>query len=364
MKKIVLLVMGLLFLPVLASAYQVNIDAPESLTVGKPLVMTGTTTFGVGTPIDVVLYYQMTTTSEVKRRIVYIQPDKTFKAIFDTTGLKTGIYKVEVPTSGMGGDSVTMRVIQLVDRSDAIHVSSSLTQPFSGKLYVAGTITGSENSGIQVEVVSPDNQVIFGPRYVNTNYVGDFSVEVPVTETGEFEVSFTDSKGYIGAKTFTILGAPSVSDLPAPVTTPAAAQVISAHTTSSRNHPAYFVVRPGTGPVSLYTSSSVDWVMEYVDENGVYHTVNAQGELIAERVELSGKGKTLYFKVYPQKASVTSEAFLYGQNVNGVSVSPNTPGVFAAVETPALPETPQAPVKPLLGVMAVGILALLVKKEE
>ena len=134
MKKIVLLVMGLLFLPVLASAYQVNIDAPESLTVGKPLVVTGTTTFGVGTPIDVVLYYQMTTTSEVKRRIVYIQPDKTFKAIFDTTGLKTGIYKVEVPTSGMGGDSVTMRVIQLVDRSDAIHVSSSSHPAFFGKI--------------------------------------------------------------------------------------------------------------------------------------------------------------------------------------------------------------------------------------
>ncbi len=41
MKKIVLLVIGLLFLSVIAIAYQVNIDAPETLTVGKPLIVTG-----------------------------------------------------------------------------------------------------------------------------------------------------------------------------------------------------------------------------------------------------------------------------------------------------------------------------------
>ncbi len=33
--------------------------------------------------------------------------------VFDTTGLKTGMYKVEVPTNG-AGDSVNMRVVYLV----------------------------------------------------------------------------------------------------------------------------------------------------------------------------------------------------------------------------------------------------------
>lgn len=361
MKKIVLLVMGLLFLPVLTSAYQVNIYAPESLTVGKPLVVTGETTFGVGTPIDVVLYYQMTTTSEVKRKIVYIQPDKTFKAIFDTTGLKTGIYKVEVPTSGMGGDSVTMRVIQLVDRSDAIHLSSSATQPFTRTLYIAGTITGGENSGIQVEVVGPDNAVIFGPRFVNTNYAGDFSVDVPVTDPGTYEVSFTDSKGYIGAKTLTVLGTPSVGNPVTAGTTPVAtptSQVISAHAPSSRDRPAYFIVNPGNGPVSIYTSSAVDWVVEYVDGNGVAHTVNAHGADSAERLNLVGNGKLLYFKVYP-KTAVSGEAFLYGENVNSMRVSPNTPSVFTVTETTVPPETPGTPVAPLLGVVAIGLALLL-----
>jgi hypothetical protein len=360
MKKIVLLLMGLLFLPHLAAAYQVNIEAPESLTVGKPLIVTGTTTFGIGTPIDVVLYHQLTTTTEVKRKIVYIQPDKTFKAVFDTTGLVTGTYKVEVPTNGMG-DSITMRVIQLIDRTDAIHVSSSLIQPFSGKMSVVGTIKGGENSGIQIEVIGPDNAVIFGPRYVNTNYAGDFSVDVPVAQTGEYEVSFTDAKGYIGAKTFTILGAPSVLEPPAASQTPAS-QILSAHTRSSRDSPAYFIVTAGTGPESLYTSSSIDWVFDYVDENGELHTINTHGDQNAEQVDFTGRGKTLYVRIYPQNPTVTTEAFLYGRNVKSITVSPTVPAVYAEPTTPG--ETQPAPVMPLLGVAAVGFVILLGKKKN
>jgi hypothetical protein len=360
MKKIVLLVIGLLFLPVLAAAYQVNIDAPESLTVGKPLVVTGTTTFGIGTPIDVVLYHQLTTTTEVKRKIVYIQPDKTFKAVFDTTGLVTGTYKVEVPTNGMG-DSTTMRVVQLVDRSDSIHISSALTQSFSGKMLVAGTILGGENSGIQVEVAGPDNEIIFGPRYINTNYVGDFSVDVPVTGTGNYEVSFTDAKGYIGAKTFTILGEPSVSGI-LTATTTSAVQIISAHIRASQDDPAYFTVKTGTGPVSLYTSSSVDWVIEYAEGAGDHITINNQGEQNSERAEINGKGKTLYVKIYPKKASVSSEVFLYGQNVNSITLSPDIPSVFAPAIPPSSTETPQSPAISLMGIVAMGIAFLLFKK--
>ena len=126
MKKIVLLVMGLLFLPVIALAYQVNIDAPDTLTVGKPLVVTGVTTFPPGMSVDVVLYYQLTTTTEIKRQVVGVRPDKTFKVVFDTTGLKTGTYKVEVPVNGMG-DSVTMRLVQIVDRSEEIQMDSPHT---------------------------------------------------------------------------------------------------------------------------------------------------------------------------------------------------------------------------------------------
>ena len=124
MKKVVLLVMGLLFLSGFAAAYEVTIDTRSTLSIGEPLVVTGTTTFGIGTPIDVVLYYQLTTATEIKRKVVYVQSDKTFKAVFDTIDLKKGNYKVEVPANGLG-DSVTMRLVQLVDRSDDLELCLS-----------------------------------------------------------------------------------------------------------------------------------------------------------------------------------------------------------------------------------------------
>lgn len=204
-KKIVLLAMGLLFLPVLALAYQVNIDAPETLTVGKPLVVTGVTTFPPGMSVDVVLYYQLTTTTEIKRQVVGVRPDKTFKVVFDTTGLKTGTYKVEVPVNGMG-DSVTMRLVRIVDRSQEIQLDSPPRQTFTGTLVIAGTIEGDENSGVQVEVIGPDNSVVFGPQFVNTDYQGSFAAEIPIRVPGEYEVSFTDAKGFIGTRIITATG--------------------------------------------------------------------------------------------------------------------------------------------------------------
>lgn len=204
MKKIVWLLLLLLTIPSAAAAYEMYISAPDTLSVGKPLVVTGNTTLGIGMPIDVVLSYQLTTTTEVNRTIAYIRPDKTFRAVFDTTGLPTGTYKVEVPTSGMGSSAVTMRAVQLVDRLDEIRISSPLIQPFSGILLVAGTLAGETISGVQVEVVGPENTVIFGPRYIYTNNLGGFSLEIPVSTTGLYEVSFTDAQGYIGQKTFTV----------------------------------------------------------------------------------------------------------------------------------------------------------------
>src|SRR5208337_4258310 len=119
------------------------------------------------------------------------------------TDLKAGTYKVEVPANGLG-DSVTMRQIQLVDRSDDLDLASPATQNFTGNLYVAGTIKGEINSGVQIVVTGPDNQVLYGPQYVNTNNEGDFSTDIPIPEPGEYDVSFTDSKGLIGTRTLSV----------------------------------------------------------------------------------------------------------------------------------------------------------------
>jgi len=349
MKKIVLAIMGLLFLSGSVSAYQVNIDVPDTLTVGKPLIVNGTTTFGIGTPIDVDLYFQLTTSTQVDHQTVYVQSDRTFRVIFETTDLKKGLYKVEVPVTGQR-DAYTMRLVNLVDRSDEISLTSPLQQPYSGKLYIAGSLSMDKNSGVQIAVYDSDNNPVFGPQYVNTNYLGMFSADVPISQPGDYEVYFTDSSGYIGSRLMSVVGGATVTTVPTRVAT--TLPVLSAHGKASRDNPVYFIVRPASGTLTLRTSSSIDWVIEYIDEQGIVHMVNEQGETNPEKIQLTGKGKTVYIKVYPYKSSVNSEAFLYAENANAVSVSPTVPAVFG---TPIPSETQHSPISPLVGILAAGL---------
>ena len=352
--------MGLVFLLGFASAYQVNIDAPVSLSVGKPLIVTGTTTLGIGTPIDVVLYYQLTTTTEIERKVVYVQSDKTFKTFFDTSSLKKGTYKVEVPANGLGTSSENIRIIQLIDRADDIYLSSLSRQSFNGKIYIAGTIKGGENSGIQIEIVGPANTVVFGPSYVNTNNAGSFSADISIIEPGDYEVSFTDAKGFIGTRTISVVGESTKGVTP--IMTATTYPVFSAHAKASRDSPAYFVIRTASGPVILHTSSSIDWVIEYVDDKGVLHMANNQGSQNPERAEFIGTGKVVYVKVYPYKYTDSSEVFLYAENVNSVTASSTVPAAFAATAPQIPTETPQSPVFALVGLVAIGIAVLLSRK--
>jgi hypothetical protein len=362
MKKIVLLLLGLLFLTGWASAYLVNIDAPDSLAVGKPLVVTGTTTIGIGTPIDVVLYHQLTTTKEIKRRIVYVQSDKSFRTIFDTTGLEPGIYKVEVPTPS-GGDSVSMRLVTLFDRSADIYLSSPLNQSYSGKISVTGEIKGGANSGVQIEVTAPSGLVVFGPQYVSTDNAAHFTADIGIPEPGRYEVSFTDAKGYIGSRTVNAIGQSMAVTAAMPsVTTTTRLSVISAHALASRDSPAYFIVETGTGPVTLYTSKSLDWVLEYIDDRGVLHMVNDQGDQFAEKTDFQGRGGTIYAKVYPYQYSVSSDVFLYGENVRSILASPTVPAPFAA-SAPQPSPTQESPVAPALGIAALGAAVFLARKK-
>jgi len=362
MKRIVLLFMGLLFLANLVSAYHVTINAPDSLAIGKPLVVTGTTTFGIGTPIDIVLYHQVTTTTEIQREIVYIQPDQSFQAVFDTTGLAPGTYKVEAPPTA-NGDSVTMRLVTLYDRSQEISLSSALTQAYTGNLYLNGEIKGKENSGIQVEVIDPTGLVIFGPRYINTDNAAHFAADIPIREPGSYEVSFTDGNGYIGSRVVTILGGDATSSLTNGISNPTQVIVLSAHALSSRDAPAYFLVKTNVGPVVLYTSKSTDWVMEYTDDQGVLYTENDRAGASPERAEFTGRGTTVYVKIYPYKYASTSDVTLYGENVQAVVVSPSVPAPFALSAAKAT--TPSTPLLPGIAVLSLVIaLCLLTHRKN
>jgi hypothetical protein len=190
---------------------------------------------------------------------------------------------------------------------------------------------------------------------------GGFTTDIAITKSGVYEVSFTDSQGYVGTKSITVTGTGGTGATPA--VTPAgttSASVLSDHTTASREEPAYFEVKAGSGPVTVYTSSHIDWVLEYVDEKGTLHTVNDNGELNPEEVGIVGKGKSVFFKVYPYRYSDNGVVFLYAENVQSVRASPTVPAVFggSAVSTEAPAET-QASSQPLLACCATLLVFIL-----
>ena len=357
MNKLVLPLLGLMFLCGVVSAYQITIDAPATLTVGRPLVVNGTTNFGIGTPIDVVLYRQLTSSTELKRRIAYVQSDHTFRVVFDTTNLEKGTYKVEVPASGLG-DSVNMRLVELVDRSDEIFFGPEiLRQEFSGTLMIKGTMADNKNAGVQVEVADPDGNRIYGPKYIPTDSQGIFSLSVPITDGGTYAVSFTDSGGYIGTKTITVTGGP-VTTVGITLAATTLGRV-SAHARSSAETPAYFEVKSGSGTMAVYTSSDIDWVIQYGDANGSIRTVSDRGELNPEKITVPGDGRSVYFKVYPFRDSDSGDVFLYAENARSIRVSPTVPALFLVpANSPSGASETRSPVSPLAVVSACCIAAI------
>jgi hypothetical protein len=126
----------------------------------------------------------------------------------------------------------------------------------------------------------------------------------------------------------------------------------------------YFAIKTGNGKVNIHTSSSIDWVIEYTNDNGTVIIVNEEGEQYPEKIQVPGKGKTMYVKVYPMKYAVNSEVFLYAENALSVVVSPTVPAPFAASAPPAPTDTPKSPLLPTLGVVALGIAFRAVTKKQ
>ena len=361
MNKFVLPLLGLFFLFGTVTAYQINIDAPDTLSVGKPLIVTGTTNFGIGTPLDVVLFQQITANTEIQRKTVYVQSDNTFRAVFDTTNLTKGKYKVEVPASGLG-DSHNMQLVEIIDRTDEITLISGLSQEYTGTLLIAGTMKDNHNAGIQIKVTGPDGEKIFCPQYIATYNQGRFSTEVSITKGGAYDISFTDSEGFVGTRRITVTGGERITVTPTlitPVTT--SLSVLSARATASRDSPAYFEVKAGYGPVKVYTSSRIDWVLEFIDEKGILQTVNENGELNREEIEIQGRGKSVFFRIYPYKYSDNGAIILYAENAQSIRVSQTLPDAFKGLSgNPVVPEETEASLGSVIAcsalVLAVALL--------
>ncbi|MFH0968361.1 MAG: hypothetical protein V1862_11830 [Methanobacteriota archaeon] len=218
LSRIILILFTFFSLVAVSGAYIITIDAPDSVTIGSPLVITGSTSFPVDTYFDLVLFYSKYTAGEVKRQKVIIDKSKEFRTDFETRNLEKGQYKVEVHAitsdgkefveSSLGSASVTRRIVQLVDRSNELIIESEPLQNLTTALIVSGRVKGLSNGVVTLRAFGPDNftfgplQLITKPGFADTD--GHFSTLIPISIAGEYQVSISDKDGFISESSFNV----------------------------------------------------------------------------------------------------------------------------------------------------------------
>lgn len=239
MKRILLIALCMVCITGTVSAYGLYMDCDESVQVGLPLKCSFDSDFPPGTTFDIVFYQSLTTATEVSRQSLTIQDDKiTQYKLLDTKGLPGGNYKIEVQYTSKGeaslrSDSKTMQLVKLIDRSNELTITSPLTQDPDAALRIEGSIAKLGNEGVKIEVRGPDG-VLFdnwiGSKVLVQSGAGTFTKQVAVTGPGEYEVAFTDAKGYIGTVTFNVV-APATRVVTAIPTTASIVKTTKAPTT-------------------------------------------------------------------------------------------------------------------------------------
>jgi len=230
MKRILLIALCLACFVGTVSAYGLYIYCPESIQTGLPLKCSIDSNLPAGNTFDLVLYYSQYTSTEISSQAVTIQEDhNTQYRLFETEGLPGGMYKVEVQNlkrgeEGLSSDSVTYKLVTVLDRSGDITITAPVTQILEEALRIEGSVRKLSNEGVQIEVRGPEGR-IFGPSYIGTKTEikddsGVFTYRVPVTNPGIYEVSFSDTKGFIGIKKFTVAEPPTPEQTPIPTTIP------------------------------------------------------------------------------------------------------------------------------------------------
>lgn len=363
MKRIAwILVVGVFLVGAVQAAY-VEMNAPDKLTVGQTLEVSGSSlgTLNPGFSADLIFYRMALTKTEIARTRIVVQEGGVFSASFATAGLPAGEYLLEIvdPMPGgsaaFGGEAKTQKRVTLVNRQQEITITSPAIQPFTGLLSLRGSVSTAGNNGTQLRI-DHNGATIFGPLYIAT--LNDaFSTDIPITGGGTYTAFFSDSKGYIGSAEFTV-SQPVQTTVPTTVVTPA--QQVSATGQASRNQPAYFGVDTKPGSVTLSTSSGIDWVMEYIDENSQLTVVNEKGTLGGEIATVTARGGTIYVKVYPFTFSDQGTVTLTATNSDSVTACTSCAALFTT--TPVPTTTQKTPIPAFLALLALSLLVIVRRK--
>ena len=203
------------------SGYILSIDAPEKVQAGVPLLVTGNTTFPAGTEFDLVLYRLIQPVPEViERRIIIVDETKAFSESFSTLGLESGQYKVEVsfPSdkgTSLGSGSTTLKMFNIVDRSDEIRLTVPTEQTVDDALVIKGYLPDSGVVTINIKVTGPSGFTA-PAQDIRTTIMpgktdGQFSRTVKVTVPGNYYATFSDARGYMSTIKFTVTRPPTLT---------------------------------------------------------------------------------------------------------------------------------------------------------
>ncbi|MDH7594131.1 MAG: hypothetical protein QHG99_07260 [Methanomicrobiales archaeon] len=354
LKKMLALMAGLLALTGVASAYYVNISAPARVSLGEVIEVTGESNLPPGLTRTVMFASSGNFPRVIAQKDVVIQANGSFSTSFETRGLSKGMYKVEIVEGGQytyGSSSRYWRFVEILDRSEELKVTNPRTQLFDGTLEIAGTLQNAGDEGVEV-IVTSGGETVYGPVYIATA-MGAFSADVQISKGGTYTVVLKDRSGY--RWTFDIAVTVPATPTPMPTPLPTTEAFITASGTSTRAEPAYFEIRTLPGNLIVTTSSGVDWVVEYIDEDNRPSTVNTRGTS-SERLELQTRGGKIYLKVYPDQFSERAEVTISATNATSIRNCPECASFFGARVT----ETPTAPLP--VAVTLLAILFILMRK--
>lgn len=237
-KKIMVISLLLAFACWSVSAYIITLDAPTQVYRGSPLVVNGNVSFPVDSHFDVALFYSKNTAGEVDKQKIIVDDSQQFRIVFNTTDLSPGQYKIEVANIVANGETVvnnqlgsaskTTVILQIIDRSGDLTITSQTTQERSEALKIAGKMKEMGPGVLNMRIFGPD-EFKYGPEQVITTAEksdadGIFLTTVPVKADGLYRVTFSDKTGYIGEYEFI-------------VTSPAKTEIVKTVTESSNETP-------------------------------------------------------------------------------------------------------------------------------
>jgi hypothetical protein len=359
MKRIAWIMLVGVFLVSAAQAAYVELNAPDTITVGQTLEVSGSSlgTLKPGFSADLIFYKMAFSKTEIARTRIVVQEGGIFSASFRTDGLDAGNYLLELVdpkpdgVDAFGGEAKTQKQVTLINRQSEITITSSLSQPFTGLLAIRGSVSTAGNNGTLLRV-DHNGETVYGPLYIATlNNV--FSTEISIAEGGTYTTYFSDYRSYIGSAQFTV-SQPVTTTVVTTTTVPV--QQVSATAQASRNQPAYFAVDTKPGTVTISTSSGIDWVIEYIDEDNLLTVVNEKGTIGGETATFVGKGGTVYVKVYPFTFSDQGTVTLSAQNAESVTACTSCVALFTTTPPPAT--TQKSPVPALLALLAIALFVI------